>query len=211
MLELRSPDGAFERIEAYLRDRGFFRPGGEELVADVYLGYGLSEPLRRGTHAAPPEPCPRLPLAAVAVRDTSGGRTPGRVRVGRWERTWPEAEYAAAVEAVRAAIGRGDVYQVNLVQHLSAPFEGEPPALAAALAPFQPIAPVLAGEKWSIVSASPELFLASRGPRVWTTPIKGTRPLGEHVEGEKDAAEHTMIVDLELGVEFLRHVARSFA
>ena len=197
MLELRSPDGAFERIEAYLRDRGFFRPGGEELVADVYLGYGLSEPLRRGTHAAPPEPCPRLPLAAVAVRDTSGGRTPGRVRVGRWERTWPEAEYAAAVEAVRAAIGRGDVYQVNLVQHLSAPFEGEPPALAAALAPFRPLAPLLEGERWAIVSASPELFLARSGRRVWTAPIKGTRPLGEHVEGAKDAAEHTMIVDLE--------------
>jgi para-aminobenzoate synthetase component 1 len=197
VLELRSPDGAFERIEAYLRDRGFFRPGGGRLVADVYLGYGLSEPLRRGTHAPPPEPCPRLPLAAVAVRDTSGGRTRGRFRLGRWERTWPEAEYAAAVEAVRAAIGRGDVYQVNLVQHLSAPFEGEPPALAAALAPFRPLAPLLEGEGWAIVSASPELFLARSGQRVWTAPIKGTRPLGEHVEGAKDAAEHTMIVDLE--------------
>ena len=47
------------------------------------------------------------------------------------------------------------------------------------------------------MSASPELFLARRGRRVWTAPIKGTRPLGEHVEGEKDAAEHVMIVDLE--------------
>ena len=28
-------------------------------------------------------------------------------------------------------------------------------------------------------------------------PIKGTRPLGEHVEGAKDEAEHVMIVDLE--------------
>ena len=32
---------------------------------------------------------------------------------------------------------------------------------------------------------------------MWTSPIKGTRPLGEHVEGEKDSAEHVMIVDLE--------------
>ena len=197
MLELRSPDAAFERIEAYLRERGFFRAGGEELVADLYLGYGLGEPLRRGAHAPPPEPCPRLPLAAVGVREASRGRPPGRVRIGPWERTWPEAEYAAAVEAVRAAIGRGDVYQVNLVQHLSAPFDGEPPALAAALASFRPLAPLLEGEGWAIVSASPELFLARRGRRVWTAPIKGTRPLGEHVEGAKDAAEHTMIVDLE--------------
>jgi anthranilate/para-aminobenzoate synthase component I len=50
------------------------------------------------------------------------------------------------------------------------------------------------------VSASPELFLARRGQRVWTCPIKGTRPAGRAAElarSEKDAAEHLMIVDLE--------------
>ena len=76
VLELHSPEGAFEQIEAYLRERGFFAPGGEELEADLYLGYGLSEPLRRTAAPAPPEPCP-LPLAAVAVRDTSEGSVPG--------------------------------------------------------------------------------------------------------------------------------------
>jgi para-aminobenzoate synthetase component I len=194
VLELHSPDGAFDRIEAYLRERGFFAPGGEELVADLYLGYGLSDPLRRRREPPPPEPCP-LPLAAVAVRDVPQGQTLGRVRIGQWERSWSDAEYAAAVEAVRDAIGRGDVYQVNLVQHLSAPFEGDPAALAQLLEPFAPR--VLGGDGWAIVSASPELFLGRRGRRVWTCPIKGTRPLGEHVEGAKDAAEHVMIVDLE--------------
>jgi para-aminobenzoate synthetase component 1 len=196
VLELWSPEGAFERIEAHLRERGFFRPGGEELVADVYLGYGLSEPLRRGSHGAPPEPC-RLPLAAVAVRGARAAPPVGAARIGRWERTWSDAAYADAVEAVRAAIGRGDVYQVNLVQHLSASFSGDPRVLAQALARFHPLAPLLEGDGWAIASASPELFLARRGQRVWTSPIKGTRPLGEHVAGEKDAAEHTMIVDLE--------------
>ena len=71
MLELRSPDGAFERIEAYLRERGFFAAGGEKLEADLYLGYGLSESLRRTSTPAPAEPA-RLPLAAVAVRDMTG-------------------------------------------------------------------------------------------------------------------------------------------
>ncbi len=193
MLELRSPDGAFEAIEAYLREHGFFASGGEDLEADLYLGYGLSEPLRRTTAPPPPEPCP-LPLAAVSVRDTTGS-DPGHVRIGEWERTWSDAEYAEAVEAVRAAIGRGDVYQVNLVQHLSAPFGGSHGDLAALLAGFAPR--TMAGDGWAIVSASPELFLARRGRRVWTCPIKGTRPLGEHVEGEKDSAEHVMIVDLE--------------
>ena len=55
-------------------------------------------------------------------------------------------------------------------------------------------------EDWAVVSASPELFLARRGDRVWTMPIKGTRPRGASAElraSEKDAAEHVMIVDLE--------------
>ena len=194
MLELHSPEGAFERIEAYLRERGFFAPGGEELEASLFLGYGLSEPLRRTDVASPPEPA-RLPLAAVSVRDVSQGLSLGHARIGPWERSWADSDYADAVEAVRGAIGRGDVYQVNLVQHLSAEFEGDPSALATRLASFEPR--LLAGDGWAVVSASPELFLARRGRRVWTAPIKGTRPLGEHVEGEKDAAEHVMIVDLE--------------
>ena len=194
MLELRSPDGAFERIEAYLRERSFFAPGGEDLEADLYLGYGLSCPLRRRASPLPPEPCP-LPCAAVAIRDVSQGQSLGHVSIGHWDRSWSDAEYAHAVESVRDAIGRGEVYQVNLVQHLSADFAGDPTTLAERLGAFGPR--VLAGSGWAIVSASPELFLARRGRRVWTCPIKGTRPLGEHVEGEKDAAEHVMIVDLE--------------
>ncbi len=194
MLELRSPAGAFEQIEAYLREQGFFAPGGEELEADLYLGYGLSGPLRRHKSPLPPEPCP-LPHAAVAIRDVSQGQSLGNVPIGSWERSWGDAAYAAAIESVRATIARGDVYQVNLVQHLSADYGGDGAALAVGLARFRPR--TLAGDGWAIVSASPELFLARRGRRVWTSPIKGTRPLGQHVEGKKDAAEHVMIVDLE--------------
>ncbi|HWG55504.1 MAG TPA: anthranilate synthase component I family protein [Gaiellaceae bacterium] len=206
MLELRSPERAFERIEGWLRERGFFAAdgSGDDLVADVYLGYGLSEPLRRSPVPAPPERCPALPLAAVSIRrDTvavsgrgqSAGLSPARF--GQWERSWSAAEYARAVEEVRDAIARGDVYQVNLVQHLEAPFGGDAVALVSSLARFRPLAPFLEGDGWAVVSASPELFLARRGRRVLTMPIKGTRPLGEHVEGEKDEAEHLMIVDLE--------------
>jgi len=120
--------------------------------------------------------------------------------VGEWTPSWAPAAYAAAVDDVRWAIARGDVYQVNLVQHLSAPFAGDPAALAAALAPLRPLQPQpLVGDGWAIVSASPELFLERRGRRVWTKPIKGTRPLGGQglADAEKDRAEHVMIVDLE--------------
>ena len=201
MLELHSPEGAFAAIEDYLRSAGFFGGEAEDVVADLYLGYGLSAALRREAFPDPPEPCP-LPVAACRVRqDVEPALIPADFRIGEWHRTWDENAYAGAVEGVKAAIERGDVYQVNLVQHLSAPFAGEPEGLAAALAPLRPLHPwPLSGDGWSIVSASPELFLARRGDRVWTKPIKGTRPLGaseDLQESEKDAAEHVMIVDLE--------------
>jgi para-aminobenzoate synthetase component 1 len=219
-LELHEPADAFPAIEAWLREHGFFGSGGEHLVADLYLGYGLSETIRRLNSAPPPEPCPGLPFAACTVRRaenlvTYRHKTQRRnaheeplatdrrkaPSVGTWERTWTDAEYEAAIEAVRAAIARGDVYQVNLVQHLSAPISGDASALAPALAHLDPLRPdPFVGQGWTIVSASPELFLAKRGRRVWTMPIKGTRPAGaaaELGESEKDAAEHVMIVDLE--------------
>ena len=204
-LELFDGDGALERLERWLRERGFFTPKGAGLVADLFLGYGLSSTIRRHRTPAPPEPCP-LPLLACTVRP------PGyvvdydndeKLSFGPWRRTWAPPEYAGAVVAVREAIARGDVYQVNLVQHLSASFEGDPRALAARLATLSPHnREAYRGDGWSVVSASPELFLARRGRRVWTCPIKGTRAAGptaarELLESEKDAAEHVMIVDLE--------------
>ena len=211
MLELHEPEGAFERIETWLRTQGFFEPGAEGLVADLYLGYGLSSVIRRTSTPAPLEPC-RLPLAACAVRpdrQTDVRHDNDEPTIGAWQRTWSGDAHASAVDAVRDAIERGDVYQVNLVQHLAAPFAGAPAALATRLTHLTqpsnwPFADdrwrLFEGNGWAIVSASPELFLARRGQRVWTRPIKGTRPRGGRAEllaSAKDAAEHVMIVDLE--------------
>ena len=223
MLELWTADGALGRIEDELRAAGFFEPAARVgpgspvgrsprraavtgatasgSCADLYLGYGLSQTLRRTTTPRPPEPCP-LPLAAVNIRPLAEARpSAGSFAVGDWQLTWRPAEYAAAVDAARAAIEAGEVYQVNLVQHLSAAFRGDPGGLARALAPLRPLQPrPFRGDGWTVVSASPELFLARRGDRIWTMPIKGTRPAGggaELVDSDKDAAEHVMIVDLE--------------
>jgi para-aminobenzoate synthetase component I len=200
VLELRQASGAFAAIEEYLSSEGFFGAGARGLVADVYLGYGLSTRLRRTAVPDPPEPCP-LPLAACRVRRAGQViRRAGDFSVGEWERSWDDDSYSAAIAAVRQAIAEGDVYQVNLVQHLSAPFTGDPRGLANRLAALRPLhGEPVSGDGWTIVSASPELFLARRGHRVWTAPIKGTRPLDDDDlrESEKDAAEHVMIVDLE--------------
>jgi para-aminobenzoate synthetase component 1 len=201
VLEVWSSVDPFAEVETYLREGGFFGGGAHGVVADLFLAYRISHRLRRSPRPDPPEPC-RLPLAAVRIRDAAARLRPTReFRLGEWGATWDEDGYAASVAAVRDAIARGDVYQVNLVQHLSAPFRGDPAALAEALAPLRPLhTEPLLGDGWAIVSASPELFLASRGCRVWTMPIKGTRPAeaeGELRESQKDAAEHVMIVDLE--------------
>ena len=159
-------------------------------VADVFIGYGAVAP-------SAPEPLELPPVAYVLDPIRPAGRGAG-FAVGDWATTWERDEYAAAIGRVRAAIREGDVYQVNLVQHLAAPFEGDPVSLAHALAPLRPLHPhVCLGDGWAIVSASPELLLQKRGRTVRTRPIKGTRPLGISVDSPKDTAEHVMIVDLE--------------
>jgi para-aminobenzoate synthetase component I len=135
------------------------------------------------------------------------GETPAQSagwQLGEWTPSWTPTEHAAAVDAVREAIGRGDVYQVNVVGHASAPYRGDPiPALRRVAAlPGARYGGVLAGDGWAIATASPETLVEVRDGRVTTRPIKGTRPAtargrAELLASAKERAEHIMIVDLE--------------
>jgi para-aminobenzoate synthetase component 1 len=188
--------GSLAALEPALAADGFFDR--DDVVANVYIGYRCSNELRRSATPPPAEPC-SLPAVAYSI-DPPNRSLPhgGAYSVGSWRPSWSESEYGDAVDAVRAAIAEGDVYQVNLVQHLSAEFDGDPLGLAPALLPLDPLEPrPLVGAGWTIVSASPELLLSRRGSRISTSPIKGTRPAGVPIESAKDAAEHVMIVDLE--------------
>ena len=86
-----------QALEEYLQ--GFW--GRDELVADLYLGYGLSASIRREATPAPPEPC-ALPLLACRVRPARGRERVSTVgfEVGEWERSWDDDGYAAAIETV---------------------------------------------------------------------------------------------------------------
>ncbi|MEU8233051.1 chorismate-binding protein [Actinoplanes sp. NPDC048967] len=160
------------------------------------------------THRDPTESSPSVMGAcAIGSGDSGGsaaGASPDEWRLGPWHDSWSRAEHAAAVTAVRAAIGRGDVYQVNVVGHASAPYTGDPgPALARVAAlPGARYGGVLTGEGWAVATATPETLVEVRGGRVITRPIKGTRPATEQGRREllasaKERAEHVMIVDLE--------------
>jgi len=116
------------------------------------------------------------------------------------------AHHIARVERVRDYLAAGDVYQVNIARRLVARIAAPGDALAlyaalAAVAPA-PYGALIEAEGTTLVSGSPERFLASVGDRIETRPIKGTRARGPGADAAlaasaKDAAEHLMIVDLE--------------
>jgi para-aminobenzoate synthetase component 1 len=147
-----------------------------------------------------------VPRSSAVTAETGPALSPGPGpwTLGPWRESWTRAEHAAAVDAVRAAIGRGDVYQVNVVGHASAAYTGDPaPALGrvARLAGAR-YGGVLPGDGWAIATASPETLVEVRDGRIVTRPIKGTRPATEAGRREllasaKERAEHVMIVDLE--------------
>jgi para-aminobenzoate synthetase component 1 len=157
-----------------------------------------------GVPAGLGSPVPAVPdLVAVAVRGAEPLPPRRPPLVGEWELSWTDPEHAAAVDTVRAAIERGDVYQANVVGHRSAPHRSAPADIAAAAAGIgAAYAGVLSGEGWAVGCASPEQLVRVAGRRVTTEPIKGTRRIapGSYEElraSEKDRAEHIMIVDLE--------------
>jgi para-aminobenzoate synthetase component 1 len=125
--------------------------------------------------------------------------------------------FEAGVEAVRAEIAAGEIYQANLTRRLETPFEGDPwpryrrlrtgdPSLFSAYLDLG--TSPLSGRPRALLSASPEPFLSvDRHGLVTTDPIKGTRPRGrdratdralaaELLASAKDRAENVMIVDV---------------
>jgi para-aminobenzoate synthetase / 4-amino-4-deoxychorismate lyase len=159
-------------------------------------------------------PDPRLPLAWFALfarrEEVPPSFGSGDARVGEWEIDLDRAAYGERVGRVRALIGAGDSYQVNLTARLRAPFSGDPLALYARLCRAQRsafCAFLELGDGTSIVSASPELFFRASEGALELRPMKGTRPRGRWPEEDhalaaelaaspKDRAENLMIVDL---------------
>ncbi|SEO96984.1 aminodeoxychorismate synthase component I [Aquisalimonas asiatica] len=118
--------------------------------------------------------------------------------------------YGHAFQAVHRYLRDGDCYQVNLARAFRCGFSGDPFDAYLRLRRWSPVPHgawmTLPGGE-SVLSLSPERFLAVSGDRVETRPIKGTRPrasepgrdrtLAEELAGSpKDRAENVMIVDL---------------
>ena len=126
------------------------------------------------------------------------------VGLEQWASSLDRVAYVDGVKSIQGLLDAGECYQVNLTRRLSTPRAADPRALYLALDRQNP-APHLAlltfGHEApycpAVVCASPELFLARRGTRVTTRPIKGTGSDRATLLGSaKDRAEHVMIVDL---------------
>ncbi len=130
-------------------------------------------------------------------------------QVGSLQSNFTREAYLQGVSRIREYIRQGDVYQVNLSQRFSFPFQGEAYRLFLRLFALNP-APFYAYlncQDFVILSTSMERFLYRRGDYLETRPIKGTRPRGqtpaedaalrrELAASLKDDAELSMIVDL---------------
>ena len=182
-------------------------PGGPTLGADVpdlWLGaYGAVARWRDG-EAGEVVGRDRTRLETMLAKGPSGVGVPPTF--GPLVADDDGDHHMARVERIRDYLAAGDVYQVNLarrhVARVTAP--GDALALYQALLEVAP-APygaLIEADGVTVLSGSPERFLASLGDRVETRPIKGTRPrtpggAEELAAADKDGAEHLMIVDLE--------------
>jgi len=177
--------------------------------ATVFLSAAGSALIVGGPTGAP-SPSPAVPdlvvvVYAHSVTESLGSSLPSDpFRLGEWEPSWTDNDHADAVCSVRSAIAAGDVYQVNVVGHASAPYTGDPlPALhRLAALPGARYGQVLTGQGWALGCASPETLVRVSDGVVETLPIKGTRPATaeghrELLASTKERAEHIMIVDLE--------------
>lgn len=171
------------------------------LISAAAAAYTIGAPTGAAT------PAPAVPdVVAVVWEPAPVPAEPapsGVFQLDRWRNSWTPRQHATAVDQVRRAIGRGDVYQVNVVGHACARYRGDPlPALRRlARLPGARYPTVLTGDGWAVGCASPETLLAVDAGRIVTRPIKGTRPATpagrvELLASEKERAEHVMIVDL---------------
>lgn len=156
--------------------------------------------------------------AAQVMQDLQGESAPPRTEteaddLSEWTALtpcWTAEEYRSKFDEVHRALQRGDIYEMNLCM----PWEGRAPRQKS-WSLFQRLAEktkaphsayVQAG-MWRALCASPERFLAKRGDKLHSQPIKGTVRRGQSPEedaalkaalksSEKERAENVMIVDL---------------
>jgi len=122
---------------------------------------------------------------------------------------WDRSDFENAVSGIKELIAAGECYQVVLSQCFTKPTRASAVSIYRALRSLNP-SPymfLLQIGKKSVIGASPEMLVRSRGDRLEYRPIAGTRRRGnteaedirladEMRTDKKEIAEHLMLVDL---------------
>ncbi len=120
-----------------------------------------------------------------------------------------QADYLKNINILQACIRRGEIYQVNYTFPIELRTQAAPRDLYRTIAARHPTAHAayIEDDERSILSFSPELFVAREGATLTVRPMKGTAPRHtdpaqdqyngqELLHSEKNRAENLMIVDL---------------
>lgn len=119
-----------------------------------------------------------------------------------------QTAYLKRVEQTQHDIYEGEYYEINLSHPLVFHFEGDSWELYQRMKEAGPVpfGGYLNFDGFSICCSSPERFLAKKGKKVWSQPIKGTASrikdadadsaVQALLQSEKERAENLMIVDL---------------
>jgi anthranilate/para-aminobenzoate synthase component I len=123
----------------------------------------------------------------------------------------PASAHLSRIRSALELIAKGEIYQVNLARRLRFIVSGSPVPLLRLLGrrARPAFGAALAADGLDVACTSPELFLAvDPDRRIWTSPIKGTRPRGAEAREDaaraaeldtdaKERAELAMVLDVE--------------
>lgn len=130
------------------------------------------------------------------------------VSTGQLELHLSQSDYLYAIERAQAEIAAGNSYQLCLTNRIRSTYHGNPLSYFIRLRARHPApyAGYLKINDLVLASISPERLLTVQSNRVWSSPIKGTRPrlgpgedekmITELASDTKERAENLMIVDL---------------
>ena len=193
---------SLEQIEQRVEREGLFAAG---FVS--YEAASAFDPALR-THA--PGDFPLLRFVLFARAEPTELPTPaGQPEFPNWRPQATQSEFSGKVDHIRAAIARGDTYQVNLTFPFTSDFSQPAWPFFLHLVHGQQAggAGYLQSERWAICSVSPELFFTRDGDLLRMRPMKGTAPRGRTLEEDrglaealqqsaKNRAENIMILDM---------------
>ncbi len=131
------------------------------------------------------------------------------IESGEVRSNWTQPEFENAVREIKELIAAGECYQVVISQCFTKPTGASAVSIYRAMRSLNP-SPYMfllqIGGR-SIIGASPEMLVRSRGKQLEYRPIAGTRPRGKADDEDaklaeemradiKEVAEHQMLVDL---------------